>query len=451
MLCPAGGPAVPRLIRGAADKMGSCRTSASWTTSASGRCCTRGETASPPPTPASRPAQTGEHLGSAAKGWPSWPASRWTTCSDWNRGALPHRRPRWSPHSRGPCSCPGPSVTHCTGPPGCCHRRTTRSARTSRRASSDWRCAWGMSRSASSPPTGLLWVNDMWRALHGDPAALPAAERNLARAVLGAGPAHAALHPMSSANGADTFEAALVADLKDSASRYPADAQLTKLIDDLNDTSAAFVRLWAASTPAVHTNDRKTIQHPAVGSWSWTATSSPCREPICAWSPTPQPQTAPAPASSISSGSPAGRACQPYREPPLRAHLRFRLSHRSTRPQARDITRAFVARGAPQVVPARGRGSRPAASRRRGRPARHDSETDYRSGRRGQHLVICSLYPSAVLVESARVTHRGERLRPAGPLEQVQACADVPCPPSDTRQGPSRRPGALGVFPSPSR
>lgn len=111
----------------------------------------------------------------------------------------------------------------------------------------------------------LLWVNDMWKALHGDPAALPAVERNLARAIFGSGPAHAALHPMSSANGPDTFEAAIVADLKDSASRYPADPQLTTLISDLTDSSTTFVRLWATSTPAVHTNDRKTIQHPVVG------------------------------------------------------------------------------------------------------------------------------------------------------------------------------------------
>ena len=111
----------------------------------------------------------------------------------------------------------------------------------------------------------LLWVNEMWKALHSDPAALPAAERNLARAIFGTGPAHAALHPMSSANGADTFEAAIVADLKDSVSRYPSDAQLTALISDLTDTSATFVRIWAAATPAVHTSDRKTIQHPVVG------------------------------------------------------------------------------------------------------------------------------------------------------------------------------------------
>ncbi|MEU7614392.1 hypothetical protein [Micromonospora sp. NPDC049204] len=31
----------------------------------------------------------------------------------------------------------------------------------------------------------LLWCNDMWRALNGEPAALPQSERNLARALFG--------------------------------------------------------------------------------------------------------------------------------------------------------------------------------------------------------------------------------------------------------------------------
>ncbi|MEV0052806.1 helix-turn-helix domain-containing protein [Saccharopolyspora shandongensis] len=44
----------------------------------------------------------------------------------------------------------------------------------------------------------LVWWNSMWSALHGDPAELPAAERNLARALFGDGPARATLRPVRS-------------------------------------------------------------------------------------------------------------------------------------------------------------------------------------------------------------------------------------------------------------
>lgn len=114
----------------------------------------------------------------------------------------------------------------------------------------------------------LLSCNDVWKALHGDPAALPPTERNLARAVFGTGPAHAALHPSQSLNGSDAFEASLVGDLKAAASRYPADARLAALITELASCSEAFQRLWPLVTSAAHATDRKVIQHPVVGELS---------------------------------------------------------------------------------------------------------------------------------------------------------------------------------------
>lgn len=111
----------------------------------------------------------------------------------------------------------------------------------------------------------LLWANSMWTALHGDPAELPPEQRNLARVIFSRGRDHDTLHATRSAGGPDSFEAAIVADLKDVASRYPADLQLRRLVNGLMTTSPAFSELWRASAPAAHASDRKTVQHPVVG------------------------------------------------------------------------------------------------------------------------------------------------------------------------------------------
>ncbi|MFG2716846.1 helix-turn-helix transcriptional regulator [Streptomyces sp. NPDC048416] len=112
----------------------------------------------------------------------------------------------------------------------------------------------------------LVWWNTMWSALHGDPAVLPTAERNLARALFGNGAARASMLPIRSERGPDAFESSIVADLKDAVSRYPADAQLDRLVRELRAISEAFTHHWATQTTAVpHTTDRKTIRHPETG------------------------------------------------------------------------------------------------------------------------------------------------------------------------------------------
>ncbi|SDD76620.1 helix-turn-helix transcriptional regulator [Glycomyces harbinensis] len=112
----------------------------------------------------------------------------------------------------------------------------------------------------------LAWWNAMWCALHGDPAALPASERNLARALFGGGPARAAMLTVHSERGQDAFETSIVMDLKDAASRYPADDGLEHLVGDLRGTSAAFARIWDMETDAApHATDSKTIRHPVIG------------------------------------------------------------------------------------------------------------------------------------------------------------------------------------------
>ncbi|MEU6253860.1 helix-turn-helix transcriptional regulator [Streptomyces sp. NPDC047043] len=111
----------------------------------------------------------------------------------------------------------------------------------------------------------LVWWNAMWCALHGDPETLPVAERNLARAVFGDGPAHAALRPFRSEREDDAFAASIVADLKHAVSRYPADVRLARLVENLRDASPAFADYWVTATASQHTSDRKTVEHPEVG------------------------------------------------------------------------------------------------------------------------------------------------------------------------------------------
>jgi transcriptional regulator with XRE-family HTH domain len=59
----------------------------------------------------------------------------------------------------------------------------------------------------------------------------------------------------------------LVADLRLTASRYPADQALRRLVSDLAAQSPRFAELWNsdAPPPPADTSKRKTIDHPAVG------------------------------------------------------------------------------------------------------------------------------------------------------------------------------------------
>jgi MmyB-like transcription regulator ligand binding domain len=59
----------------------------------------------------------------------------------------------------------------------------------------------------------------------------------------------------------------LVADLRLTAARYPADQRLKRLIRDLSAQSARFAELWEAGVPEPHQDfgRRKVIDHPDVG------------------------------------------------------------------------------------------------------------------------------------------------------------------------------------------
>ncbi|MET1075318.1 MAG: helix-turn-helix transcriptional regulator [Umezawaea sp.] len=111
----------------------------------------------------------------------------------------------------------------------------------------------------------LLWWNDVWTALHGDPAGLPPAERNLARALFGTGEGRWQLRPVTSTAGPYAFETAIVADLREAVSRYPADPELAALVDGLRAVSPFFGELWSVAGMGQLTGDLKTISHPELG------------------------------------------------------------------------------------------------------------------------------------------------------------------------------------------
>jgi hypothetical protein len=63
------------------------------------------------------------------------------------------------------------------------------------------------------------------------------------------------------------FEARLVADLRLTAARYPADQRLKQLPRDLAAQSPRFIELWESGTPEPHQDygRHKIIDHPNVG------------------------------------------------------------------------------------------------------------------------------------------------------------------------------------------
>lgn len=107
----------------------------------------------------------------------------------------------------------------------------------------------------------LAW-NPMGAALLGDFSAVPAAERNMARArFLGRGSRVA----VPDAVELERLDRALVSDLRRSAARYPDDPGMRRLVADLRAGSATFERLWSLRELDERHGDVKVIDHPQVG------------------------------------------------------------------------------------------------------------------------------------------------------------------------------------------
>ncbi|MDL5158248.1 helix-turn-helix transcriptional regulator [Actinomycetospora termitidis] len=109
----------------------------------------------------------------------------------------------------------------------------------------------------------LLVANAPYDALMGDTTAWQGLERNaLWRHFVGPGG-----RVVYTVDGEAAFEEMVVAALRMTASRYPADRSLRHLVEQLAAHSPRFVELWDADLPDPmgEQSKRKTIDHPAVG------------------------------------------------------------------------------------------------------------------------------------------------------------------------------------------
>ncbi|WP_042403330.1 helix-turn-helix transcriptional regulator [Streptacidiphilus carbonis] len=116
----------------------------------------------------------------------------------------------------------------------------------------------------------LVSWNRMWTAVVGDPDDYGWDQRNLVagmfRTTDGRRNDAIAAWPVRSLAGDAAEEAALVADLRETAAAYPADARLAALVERLMETSRRFAELWFGGTVGAIGGDRKTVEHPSVGS-----------------------------------------------------------------------------------------------------------------------------------------------------------------------------------------
>jgi transcriptional regulator with XRE-family HTH domain len=107
----------------------------------------------------------------------------------------------------------------------------------------------------------LLVANPPYAALMGDPSGWRGNERNgVWRNFLGS-PSRVRHTPESRR----ALEAALVADLRAAAARYPADQRLRRLVAELHARSNRFAQLWDSGAVGRHEAARKTIDHPHIG------------------------------------------------------------------------------------------------------------------------------------------------------------------------------------------
>jgi transcriptional regulator with XRE-family HTH domain len=109
----------------------------------------------------------------------------------------------------------------------------------------------------------LVLANAPYHALMGDTSAWRGLDRNAVwRNVTGL-PSRVVHTPREQAE----HEARLVADLRLTTSRYPADRALRRLVAELASGSPRFAELWdaAAPPPLADPSRRKTVDHPAVG------------------------------------------------------------------------------------------------------------------------------------------------------------------------------------------
>jgi transcriptional regulator with XRE-family HTH domain len=106
----------------------------------------------------------------------------------------------------------------------------------------------------------LQW-NPLWSAIGGDPAEVPAAERNVAWKHFTEGHDRMRFDEQHE----EEFSRDLAADLRDAVGRYPDDRRLAALVARLRAASPDFARRWGEAHVARHRSSRKTATRTPVG------------------------------------------------------------------------------------------------------------------------------------------------------------------------------------------
>ncbi len=109
----------------------------------------------------------------------------------------------------------------------------------------------------------LVLANTPYDALMGDTTAWRGLERNAVWRSLTGRPTRVVHTPAEQAD----HEARLVADLRLTAARYPADPKLRRLVGELGESAPRFTELWESSEPApqAERSRHKAVDHPSVG------------------------------------------------------------------------------------------------------------------------------------------------------------------------------------------
>lgn len=107
----------------------------------------------------------------------------------------------------------------------------------------------------------LLSYNSMGTALCGDPSRYTERDRNMVWRYF----TNTSNCTAESRRQAEEYEASLVADLRETASRYASDRGLTALIAALRTASASFTELWRSGATAKFEQRRGVVDHPEVG------------------------------------------------------------------------------------------------------------------------------------------------------------------------------------------
>lgn len=112
----------------------------------------------------------------------------------------------------------------------------------------------------------LVWWNQHWAALFGDPSRVAPEARNLVRLRFPVAEDRGKLTswPVIPTN-AEAADRALVADLRRASARYPDDPRLAALVARTLAGNARFAQFWADGTVGRHNGNQKTIRHPELG------------------------------------------------------------------------------------------------------------------------------------------------------------------------------------------